>query len=32
MVLAVSEPWDVNNDQRLGLEEAIHILRIITGE
>ncbi len=32
MVLSVSEPWDVNNDQVLGLEEVIHILRIITGE
>ena len=32
MILAVSEPWDVNNDQSLGLEEAIHILRILTGE
>ncbi len=32
MVLSVSEPWDVNNDQTLGLEEVIHILRVITGE
>jgi len=30
MVLSVSEPWDVNNDQKLGLEEVIHILRVIT--
>ncbi|MCP3891667.1 MAG: PKD domain-containing protein [Desulfobulbaceae bacterium] len=32
MVLLVSEPWDVNNDQTLGLEEVIHILRVKTGE
>ncbi len=32
MVLSVSEPWDVNNDHNLGLEEVIYILRILTGE
>ncbi len=32
MLLSVSEPWDVNDDGALGLEEVIHILRIITGE
>lgn len=31
MLLAVSEPWDVNNDQTLGLEEVIYILRILSG-
>lgn len=30
MVLCVAEPWDINNDQRIGLEEAIHILRAVT--
>ncbi len=32
LLLAVSEPWDVNNDQTLGLEEVIYILSILTGE
>lgn len=31
-LLSVTEPWDVNSDQKLGLEEAIHILRVITGD
>ncbi len=31
MILAVLEPWDVNGDEVLGLPEAIHILRSISG-
>ena len=31
MVLAVSVPWDISGDGQTGLEEAIHILRILSG-
>ncbi len=31
MVLAVSTPWDVGSDGQTGLEEAIHILRTLSG-
>ena len=31
MVLAVSDPWDIGGDGQTGLEEAIHILRTLSG-
>ena len=31
MVLAVTEPWDIGGNGQTGLEEAIHILRTLSG-
>lgn len=31
MILVVSGPWDSNEDQKTGLEEAIYILQVVSG-
>jgi hypothetical protein len=29
--LAVAGPWDISDDKKIGLEEAIYILQVVSG-